>query len=210
VRINAEFVTSAARLQDFPSDGRSHIALVGRSNVGKSSLINAVTRSRVARTGAAPGTTRLANVYRVARERGTPFYLVDLPGYGFARGGSAGFDELTAAYFGRKEDPARMAALLLIDARHVGLERDRTAWMWLRQALDKRAVVATKMDKLARGERIRALNELESAYDDPVVPFSAATGEGLDQLWKQIERLANSRKPSSPHGPQARPPRTNR
>src|SRR5262245_65589590 len=78
--------------------------MVGRSNVGKSSLINALVRQRVARTSAAPGKTRLANVYRVARGGGEPFYLVDLPGYGYARGGrdaAREFEALSAAYFGR-------------------------------------------------------------------------------------------------------------
>ena len=77
---------------------------MGRSNVGKSSLINALVRRRLARTSAAPGKTRLANIYRVTREGGAPLYLVDLPGYGYARGGNdsaRAFDELTRAFFGR-------------------------------------------------------------------------------------------------------------
>ena len=77
--MTVEFVTSAAGSGGFPRDGLPEIALVGRSNVGKSSLINAATRTRLARTSAAPGKTRLANIYRVHR-RGGPFYLVDLPG----------------------------------------------------------------------------------------------------------------------------------
>ena len=183
-----------------PHDHLAHVAFVGRSNVGKSSLINALVGARVARTSRAPGKTRLANVYRVARGTGTPFYLVDLPGYGYARGGPAAareFDELTQAYFGRvRLQPDRQpAVLLLVDSRHAGLPSDIEAWRWLQAMVATSAVVATKVDKLARGERIRAMKKLESVFEDSVTPVSAATGEGLDQLWKLIDRLANSRKP---------------
>ena len=87
-----------------PHDGLAELAIVGRSNVGKSTLINALVRRRLARTSAAPGKTRLANVYHIARAGARPFYLVDLPGYGFAGGGPAAareFEELTRAIFGR-------------------------------------------------------------------------------------------------------------
>ena len=194
MKLDATFVRSAVAAADFPRDGTPQIALVGRSNVGKSTLINALVRQRVARTSAAPGKTRQANIYRVARGAGPALYLVDLPGYGYARGGAPStreFDELTRSYFGRERQEGRdLAALLLVDCRHPGLASDRQAWQWLNESVERAAIVATKIDKLARGERIRALRQLESVFDSVVVPVSAATGEGMDELWNLIDRLA--------------------
>jgi GTP-binding protein len=194
LKIEARFVTSAAGAADFPRISLPDVALVGRSNVGKSSLINALTRRRLAQTSAAPGKTRLVNFYRVQRGSGSPFHLVDVPGFGYARGGrdhASTFDELVRAYFDGSGH--RNAALLLVDARHPGLERDRAAWRWLASVLERRAIVATKIDKIARGQRIRALDTLGAAFEDSVLPVSAVTGEGLDDLWKLIDNLVNSK-----------------
>ena len=191
MNVSAEFVTSAAGARDFPRDRLAEVALVGRSNVGKSSLLNALVRQKVARTSAAPGKTRLANFYRVQRGSTPPLYLVDLPGYGYARGGDASareFNQLTEAYFRR---PVRMGVLLLVDARHPGLESDLDAWTWLASQPCARAVVGTKADKLTRAERARHSRELESVFDIPVPLVSAQTGEGLDELWKLIATLPN-------------------
>lgn len=222
--IEAAFVKSAAGASDLPRDGLAEIALVGRSNVGKSTLINALVRRRIARTSAAPGKTRLANIYRVARgpstatgRAGKPFYLVDLPGYGYARGGAAAareFEELTGAFFRRigrvgqvgragegsellpgpsdLPDAPRLSALLLVDGRHPGLTSDLEAWRWLEPTVEGVAIVATKIDKLTRGERIRALREFESVFERPALPVSAVTGEGLDDLWKLIAQQVTS------------------
>jgi len=194
VKFDATFVRSAAVAADFPRDTAAEIALVGRSNVGKSTLINALVRQRVARTSGEPGKTRLANIYRVVRDGARPLYLVDLPGYGYARGRDAAreFDAVTRACFGQIGQAGPTGALLLVDARHPGLESDIAAWQWLREATDSAAIAATKIDKLALGERIRAMRELESVFEHPVAPVSARTGEGLDELWKVIDRLATS------------------
>ena len=218
MKIEASFVRSAASASDLPHEGLAEIALVGRSNVGKSSLINSLVRHRIARTSAAPGKTRLANIYRVVRGSGEPLHLVDLPGYGYARGGqdaARAFDELTRAFFGqdgregqegrdRREGknppaypaapafPAQRTALLLVDSRHPGLQSDIEAWRWLNTTSERCAVVATKIDKLARGQRIRAMRELESVFEHPVLPVSAVTGEGLDELWTLIDKLTNN------------------
>ena len=195
--IEARFVTSAVDADGIPADGIPHLALVGRSNVGKSTLLNALTRTRVARTSAAPGKTRLANLYRVQVEGGPggpgqwSVYLADLPGFGYARGGAAsvaGLAQIARAYF--DSDHAIAGVLHLVDARHPGLDADLDAAKWL-QSLDvERAVVATKLDKLSRSERVKNLRELERQLGMAALPISAASGEGLDDLWTLIARLS--------------------
>ena len=201
MKIEAQFVTSAARAGDFPRDRLPEVALVGRSNVGKSSLINALVRTAVARTSAAPGKTRLANFYRVQRGTSPPLYLVDLPGYGYARapGGSGGagerrdaatreFNRLAEAYFTRAvEQP--IGIVLLVDSRHPGLESDLDAWAWARSLPCPSAVIGTKVDKLTRAERTRHAQQFESLFHLPVPLVSAMNGEGLDELWKKIASL---------------------
>jgi GTP-binding protein len=225
--ISAEFVTSAAAggaSDGIPRDGLPQIAMTGRSNVGKSTLLNALARSKVARTSAAPGKTRLANIYRVNVEGGGPgrwgLYLVDLPGYGYARGGADAAEELRAvaeAYFTagtrrsglgarssaalgpttERSEPRAPSlesrhALLLVDSRHPGLNADMQAARWLDAMHVDYHVVATKIDKLSRSERARNLKALELTLGKPPLPVSAASGEGLDLLWKTIASLART------------------
>lgn len=196
MKVDAEFVTSAAGAEGLPREGLPEVAMVGRSNVGKSSLINALVRQKLARTSAAPGKTRLANFYRVGVEGKAPFYLVDLPGYGYARGGDAArseFDALATAYFGsRLADPRFRGVFVLVDSRHPGLDSDRRAWNWLDQLGVATHVVVTKVDKLTRSERQRHLAAFERIYSGPVTPCSADTGEGLDTLWKTIAHLTTT------------------
>lgn len=209
MKVTAEFVTSVADAGGFPRDRLPEVAMVGRSNVGKSSLINALVRQPLARTSAAPGKTRLANFFRVQRGSAAAFYLVDLPGYGYARGGGPAAEEfrvLTEAYFARgagagdaesaaASQPIRnprsaipIVVLLLVDARHPGLEADLDAWTWLRSQPCRAGVVGTKVDKLTRAERARHTRELDSLFALPVPLVSAHTGEGLDELWTLIAR----------------------
>jgi GTP-binding protein len=195
--LEARFVTSATDARGIPHDGVPHVVLVGRSNVGKSTLLNALTRVQVARTSAAPGKTRLANLYRVAVEGGPggpghwSFYFADLPGYGYARGGRESVVELTRiadAYFGG--DHAIAGVLHLVDSRHPELDADLDAAKWL-QSLDvARATLATKIDKLSRSERVKNLKALERQLGMAALPISATSGEGLDDLWTLIAKLS--------------------
>jgi GTP-binding protein len=196
--VATRFIRSAARPADFPADGGPEVALVGRSNVGKSSLINALVQRDVARTSAAPGKTRLVNIYRVELERPAGgFYLVDLPGYGHTGGGDQArreFDRLTGEYFrvqepeagGRRTRRRIAGAVLAVDARHPGLERDVAAYRWLLTQPAPVEVVATKIDKLTQAERARLGRHMETSFGVAALPVSAATGEGLEQLWKHL------------------------
>jgi GTP-binding protein len=207
LNIAAEFVTSAAGAGDFPRDRIPEVALVGRSNVGKSSLINALVRKPLARTSAAPGKTRLANFYRVQRGSAPACYLVDLPGYGYARGlkgrgprGSApqepDFNRLADEYFARcgtdlHGPPKEIGVILLVDSRHPGLESDVAAWEWVRSQPCPSGIIGTKADKLTQAERVRHIRELESLFETSVLLVSAQNGQGLEELWKLIARLPN-------------------
>jgi GTP-binding protein len=157
--------------------------------VGTSRFITGRVPQPRAAPPAAPGKTRLANFFRVQRGSAAALFLVDLPGYGYARGGDRSAEEfrrLTEAYFDR---PGHRAVLLLVDARHPGLDADLEAWAWLRSQPCPSGVIGTKVDKLTRAERARHARELESSCAVPVPLVSAHTGEGLDQLWTLIARI---------------------
>jgi GTP-binding protein len=218
--LDVRLLRSAASAADFPRDPLPQLAMVGRSNVGKSTLINALTRRTVARTSAAPGKTRLLNLYLVELQGHRPerLYLVDLPGYGYARGGAKSaseFETLVSEYFARPpashEGPSQSAAragfgptaaLLIVDSRHPGLEADIGALRWLETQARPVLVVASKVDKLSRAERQRAEREWTKALNVPILPVSAVTGEGLKQLWTQISRLLSE--PSRTSAPSGR------
>ena len=206
----AEFVTSVAAGGALPADTRAVIALVGRSNVGKSTLVNTLARRRIARAGAKPGTTRLLNVYRlrvsVAGRPTLGISLVDLPGYGYARGPretARDFETLTTQFFTAMADSAAppaagrtgrawlAGAMLVVDARHPGLPADHAAHDWLVSRGCPVVIVATKGDRLSRAARQRAVSAHETALDHLVIPVSrGADGAAVNPLWRVLGDMA--------------------
>jgi GTP-binding protein len=187
------FAGSAGSPDQFPRDGLPEVAFLGRSNVGKSSLLNALVGvPGLARVSAQPGRTRLVNFFRVNDE----LYFADLPGYGYARVPEAmrrSWEGLVTSYL---EDRAPLAlSVFLVDARHDPMKGDEM----LRRYLDHRGapyvVAATKADKLPRDRARRRAAELRPAFRGAaeVVATSAETGEGLEALWKTIRAAVEGR-----------------
>ena len=191
--VAADFIRSCLEREQFPRHDLSEVAFVGRSNVGKSSLINSLLgRKRLAKVSRTPGKTRILNFFRVrtADPRLGSFYLVDLPGYGYARVSKsvrAQWGPMIEGYLTGR--PCLRGILLLVDAR--GLEHhDWTTFEWLREAGRPLIVVATKVDKLTHGERrdrLAAIAETLSLPETcPLIPYSSMTHEGRDELWRAI------------------------
>jgi GTP-binding protein len=192
--VEADWMAAAAGVRQFPRPGAPEVALLGRSNVGKSSLLNRlVGRRSLARTSATPGKTRLLHWYRVAR-RGGELWLVDLPGYGFAKVSREERDRwrpLVESYLGARE--TLRAAVLLQDLRRDWSEDEALLVAWLRERDISVLVALTKSDKLRpmqRAQRVRELRARTGLPAEHVVVVSAHTGDGVAELWKAIDALA--------------------
>ncbi len=187
---NVNLKISAGEPRQIPSDPIAQVAFSGRSNVGKSSLINALLgRKSLARVSSAPGKTITINFYEVDKK----LYLVDLPGYGFAKRtleDKAKWSALTDGYFTQNKNIDRLALVLqLVDSRIGPTKDDEMMLDFLRASELPFAVVATKTDKLNATERKKNLEAIAKhplISGAPVIPFSALKGEGRDELWKII------------------------
>ena len=189
--LQARFLTSAARPQDFPPEAGPELAFAGRSNVGKSSAINALAnRKRLAFFSKTPGRTQTINFY----DLGDQGRLADLPGYGYATAPKSlrsGWDALIGGYLmGR---PSLVAVVVLMDARHPLTANDRHFLEWLRPVPARRLVLLSKSDKLTRAERVKTLastrTELDkAAMTSEVMLFSSMNAEGVEQARDLLER----------------------
>jgi GTP-binding protein len=189
--VEARYVKSVYKIGDLPRDGLMEIAVAGKSNVGKSSLLNSLTGQRkLAKTSRTPGKTRCLNYFEVNMGSGKPFYFVDLPGYGYAQVSKSmrkDWAALMDAYMMREDRPAALMSLFDIRRTPSDIEADWIGWLaeWGRPAV----IVLTKVDKLSGNQRARALKQwgqLTGAGNPPPVPFSAVTGAGRDELWRWI------------------------
>jgi len=186
----AEFVTSMAEYGKFPGKGLPQIAVAGKSNVGKSTLINKLCRrNKLARTSATPGKTRLLNVFLLNGS----FHLVDLPGYGFAKVDKKEklrWGEMMQHYFEQAEELKHV--FCLVDIRHEPTEDDRTMNQFLREMDIPFSVIATKADKISRGARSKYLAPICRALSvQPweILCFSGEDGTGREELLKRIEEI---------------------
>ncbi|ACY18074.1 ribosome biogenesis GTP-binding protein YihA/YsxC [Haliangium ochraceum] len=194
---SAEFVTSAAKPSQFPAPTLPEIAFAGRSNVGKSSLINTlVDIAGLARTSRTPGRTRLVNWFQIVPAKGKPMLFVDLPGYGYAKVPTAmraSWRPLIEDYL---SDRATLRALVvLIDARRGAQEEEIDLLDWLRSAEVPAITVVTKADKLSKNKRKPAAAEIQRdlGLRRPPILFSSLSGDGLNDLWQAIARKVSAR-----------------
>ena len=183
--IQADFVISAVSENDFPREEIPEVVFAGRSNVGKSSLINRLTgNSKLARTSTTPGKTQSINFYRLNRS----FFFVDLPGYGYAKAGKAAvrhWKRLVDQYFQKRS--TIVLAIQLIDARMPPTELDVQLAGWLEKLDVPRMLVATKSDKLSNNQQREQLRVISNSFGgQPVVMSSAKTGTGCKDIWKRV------------------------
>ncbi|HWP48593.1 MAG TPA: ribosome biogenesis GTP-binding protein YihA/YsxC [Candidatus Limnocylindrales bacterium] len=189
---SATFIVSATNPSQYPRHSLPEIAFVGRSNVGKSSLINSLVEKKgLAKTSSTPGKTRLINFFNV----NNLLCFVDLPGYGYAKAPKeviAGWQSMIETYLLKREN--LKGIVLILDIRHAPTPDDQTMKEWLDYHRIKTLIVATKADKLSKNQRISRLREIEKLLPirpgESLISFSALTGEGKKEIWQALINLA--------------------
>ena len=187
---NAEFIISAVGPKQYPTDQLPEIALAGRSNVGKSSLINKfINRKNLARTSSKPGKTQTLNYYRINNNE---FYFVDLPGYGFAQVSQSvkeKWSKFIDEYLTRRE--TLRGVIQLVDLRHPPTKDDIAMYDWLMHMHQDVLVVATKCDKISKGQWLKHVKQVREGLNadksQQILVFSAETGQGLEELHSWVE-----------------------
>lgn len=188
-----EIVISAASKEQWPETDLPEVVLAGRSNVGKSSFINAIcNRKKLAYVGNRPGKTRLLNFFKLDEE----VMFVDVPGYGYANTGKQQlikFGEMMEDYFLERQQ--KKGLVLLVDSRHKPNEDDETMMEFARYYDIPVIVVATKIDKVKSSQKkknIEVIKETLALHEDQIIVFSSETKQGVDKVWQAIEELYTS------------------
>ena len=190
MRYTTQFLRPATAPDQFPPPAEPEIAFLGRSNVGKSSLLNALAGVKAARVSQTPGRTRAINFFLILGEDQRPrLRFADLPGYGYAKiskSVSAGWPEFIDPYLAHRETLA--LCICLVDANVPPRPSDSQLFDWLRAAGREVLVVATKVDRLSGNQRTNSLHALKKAHGlTEILPVSAETGYGIKDLWNRIE-----------------------
>jgi GTP-binding protein len=195
MRVLARFLLAVSDVGQFPAPSLPEVAFLGRSNVGKSSVINSLVNKKLARTSSIPGRTRSINFFEI-RRAGHPkpeLLFTDLPGYGYARVSrevSADWARFVDPYL--KKRPSLALCLAIIDSNVPPQESDSQLLDFLSATGRNHIIVATKCDRLSGNQLRQSLEDLHRRYGEvPIFPFSAKTGAGRDEIWSQI-RLATS------------------
>lgn len=193
---NVELSAVAVKKQQYPDDNKPEIAFVGKSNVGKSSLINTmINRKSLARISSNPGKTRTINFYKVEDS----LYFVDLPGYGYAKISKSEqekWGKMIESYLLNREQ--LKAIVMLIDIRHEPSENDKIMYNWLEHYGYNIIIAATKLDKIKKSQLNKSISliskNISLKENDILIPFSSETKIGKDKLWDTIEILIDRNK----------------
>ncbi|MCT4633267.1 MAG: ribosome biogenesis GTP-binding protein YihA/YsxC [Firmicutes bacterium] len=188
---NSTFVISAVSPSQYPEDQLPEIAMAGRSNVGKSSLINMlINRKNLARTSSTPGKTQTINFYDIDEK----FRFVDLPGYGYARvskESKKAWGKIIETYLGGREN--LLEVILLVDSRHKPTEQDKQMYKWIKEYGFSGIVIATKLDKLKNSQIKKSLNtikkELEMGDDEILMAISSSNRKGKYEVWELLNNI---------------------